>query len=274
MENNRVSIGITNSFSDVYSALSVAVGTKLAIQNQGPDEILVCIAPTATNNAGYILQPFEFLIVPAGSTGCFVKCMENPLGRISAQVGGWNVPTAQIDERVYTGLKGLTVQSFTEVNSKNGTQYEFSFVNEALAASANLDVVLTVGSKPVLIKNKDISFTGTEISSVVYKGAVFTAGTALSIYNLNTTAGFGAPLSAAKQQPTITDTGSQISANVKSYGIANQGNKTSGTFQTSGAEIVLQPNTNYLFRITNLNGEACKVSGYVSFYEGELSSEN
>lgn len=273
MENNRVSLPITNNFSNVYSVLSVAVGTKIAIQNQGADEVLVCIAATATSNAGYILRPFEFLIVPAGAPGCFVKSLDNPVGLISAQLGGWNMPNVPIDERVYTGLKAFTVQSFVESNSKNGTQYEYTVSNNAVAAGTNFDIIMTTGSKPVLIKNRQVSFTGAEVQISVFKGTVFTAGNTVNIFNLNTS--MVAPsVSSVKSSPTISNVGTQTGATTATYGTPDQGNRAIGTYGLTGTERVLAPNTNYLLRITNADTVACKVSAYVSFYEGELSSEN
>lgn len=273
MENNRVNIGITNVFSNIYSALSVAVGTKIAIQNQGADEIVVCISSIATDRAGYILRPFEYLIVPAGSPGCFVKSLDNPVGFISAQLGGWNMPGIPIDERVYTGYKAFTVQSFVEANSKNGTQYEYTAANNAVSAGSNFDIVMTTGSKPVLIKNRQISFTGAEVQVSVFKNTVFSAGTALAIYNLNT-AMVAPTVSTAKFAPTISNIGTQTGATTTTYGTPDQGNRAIGTYGLIGTERVLAPNTNYLLRVTNADTSTCKISAYISFYEGELSSEN
>lgn len=267
-----INIPSGETFTNVYTASGIALGTKLLIQNLSSSELFVSLYATAQNQ-GFVVKPYDYYIVPSGSLGCFVRNTSEYGGYISVEMGAWNAIGAPIDERVYTGLKGLTVQSFVEANSKNGTQFELSYNNNAVPAGGNFDFVLRTGSKPVLIKSRQISFTGTGVEVRVYKDSVNTDGTSVPIYNLNTDLLLGT-LVQAVTAPTITSTGTEIGARNITYGVADTLNKPIGTFTVGGNERVLKTNTNYLLRVTNLDTSPCKVSTYITYYEGEISSLN
>lgn len=274
MEDSRQNIALPQGvFVDVYNALTVAIGTKLAIQNQGTVPVVVYIGDTPIDNAGYILSTFEYLTVPASTSKCYVKAVNSMNGLISVQLGAWSIQNAPLDERVYTGLKALTVQSFNESNSKSGTQFEMCYGSANLAPSSNLDLVFSTSSKFVLVKARQISFTGTGIETFVYKGCVATGGDSVPVYNLNTDL-LLPTLSSAVINPVVTSVGTEICARTVSYGTADTLNKPIGTFTAEGSERVLSTNSKYLLRVTNRGTTACKLSIHISYYEGEISSLN
>lgn len=274
MEDSRTNITLAaNVFTNIYTALSTIVGTKLAIQNQSSDPVVVCIAASAAENKGFVVEVGQYVTIPAGSSGCFVKTVTNESGVVSVQLGGWEIPNAPIDERVYTGLKAFVVQNFIEANVKNSTQWEFATQNNSLAAGTFQDAVLIVGAQPILIKSRQIVFTGAAITAQVFEAPTYTGGTTQPIYNLNRTNPL-ACLSVMKTGVTTTVTGSQVAAPTYAYGTESQGNRAVGTFSVTGLERVLAPNTTYLLRITNNDTATAKVSTYVTFYEGEISSLN
>lgn len=274
MEDSRTNIALAaNVFTNIYTALSTAVGTKLAIQNQSSDPIVVCIAASAAENKGFVVEVGQYVTIPAGSSGCFVKTVTNESGVISVQLGGWSIPNAPLDERVYNGLKGLTVQPFIENNVKNSTQWEYASQNNALLAGTFQDAVFIVGAQPVLIKSRQIVFTGASITAQVFESPTYTGGTLASLYNLNRMKPV-ACLSQVKTGVTTSATGTQVAAPTYAYGTDSQGNRAVGTFSVTGLERVLAPNTTYLLRITNNDTATAKVSTYVTFYEGEISSLN
>lgn len=95
--------------------------------------------------------------------------MSGDAGVVAIDVGGYNIPNHGIDERVYTGLKAFAIQPFIEANVKNSTEWEFSSINSSLGAGLAQDAVFIVGSQPMLIKNRQITFTGAQITiSVAY----------------------------------------------------------------------------------------------------------
>lgn len=261
-----------SGFTNVYTASGIPLGTKLLIQNISSSPLFVCLYSTAQEQ-GFVLQPYDQYVVPSGSAGCFVKTTTGFGGTIAVEMGAWNAIGAPIDERTYTGLKALCVQPFIESNVKNGTQWEVSFENTSLASNAYSDAVMTTGNQYVLIKSRLLSFTGSEIEVSVYKNVVFTGGTPLTIYNLNTAIG-GSPLAVMKSGVTVSNTGTEIAARSHAYGTDTNVQQAVGTYNVNGLERVLQPNTSYLLRIQNQATTSIKLAGYITFYEGEISSLN
>lgn len=267
------SVKIPNTgYIDIYQELNIPVGTKLLIQNQGPAEIQIS-THTVADTDGLVTPPFSFRIIPAGSLGCFIRATTNSGGLVAVEIGGWSTIGAPTDERVYNGLKAFTVQPFIEANVKNGTQWELSFENNNVASGASVDIIKTTGSKHVLVKNRILHFTGSELDVAVYKNTIFTGGTTVPIYNLNTQIG-GTPLTTVKTAATVTSVGTEVAARVHAYGTDTNVNQAVGSFNVSGIERVLAPNTTYMLRMTNQAATAVKISGYITFYEGEISSLN
>lgn len=267
-----VPVASGSGFTNVYTASSIPLGTKLLIQNTTSSPLIVCLYATASDQ-GFVVQPLEHYVVPAGVLGCFVKTTTGFGGNITVEMGAWNVIGAPVDERVYTGLKAFTVQPFIESNVKNGTQWEVSFENTSLAAGANSDAIMVTGSQYVLIKSRLLNFTGSEIEASVYKNSTYTGGSLLPIYNLNTVIG-GAPLATVRAGVTVSSVGTEIAARTHSYGTDTNVNQAVGSFNVVGLERVLAPNSTYLLRITNQSATTIKVAGYITFYEGEISSLN
>jgi len=259
-------------FTDVYTASTTPVGTKLLIQNLSSSALLICLHSTAQEH-GIVLLPFEQFVVPAGSLGCFVKSTTGYGGVVAVELGAWNIIGAPIDYRVYTGLKGLTTQSFTEANVKNGSQWEVSFENTSLASGASSDLVMITGNQYVLIKNKSINFTGSGIEVAVYKTPTYTGGSNLSIYNLHS--GISTPpLTVFKSGATVSNAGTEMAARTYSYGSDTNANQAIGAFHAAGIERVIPPNEVCVLRVTNKAAIPIKVAGYITFYEGEISSLN
>lgn len=169
---------------------------------------------------------------------------------------------------IYTGLRALTTQSYVEANVKNGLQFEFGTAATTVATGANLDILFITGSKPVIVKDRAISFNGSGVTAVVYEVPVVSGnGTALFVGNLSRLAPQATTI-AAYQGPAVTSVGTQISAPNASVGSTAQGQSVIGTFSTGGAERILKPNTSYLLRTTNNDTSICKIAVYVTWYEG------
>jgi len=259
-------------YTNVYSTSSIPVGTKILIQNLSSSELFVCLYASAQDQ-GFVLESYAQYIVPSGSLGCFVRSTNTRGGLLAVEMGAWNAIGAPVDERVYTGLKALTTQPFIEANVKNGSQWEVSFENNSVAAGTSVDAVMTTGNQYVLIKSRQISFTGSEIEASVYKNPSFTGGSTLPIYNLNTSFSVS-PLAAIKAGVNVSSIGTEVAAKSHAYGADTNVNQTSGSYSVTGLERVLQPNTAYLLRILNQSSITVKIAGYITFYEGEISTLN
>ena len=171
-------------------------------------------------------------------------------------------------ERMMQGVGAVTTQSYTEVNIKRGVQYEASGVF-TIPAGESVDLVYISGSKPVTLKGREVFFTGENVTLSVYKNPTYTGGTSIPFYNMtqiNPVAGEAQLLGGV----TVTDAGTKILADRVLLGSTTQGSKVSTTGATEGLDHVFAPDTTYLERITNNNGDACTVSIYLTWYEGEL----
>lgn len=173
-----------------------------------------------------------------------------------------------LPEGIFTGLRAITSQSYTEANVKNGLQFEFGTQVTTLAAGANLDIVFLVAAKPIIIKDRIISFSGAGVTAVLYETpTVSNYGDAGFIANLSRISPKTTTIS-IWQNPTILAAGTQISAPNATVGSTAQGQSVISTDLTKGAERVLKPSTYYLLRVTNNDSASCKVSVYTTWYEG------
>lgn len=265
----------SKTWTNFNTGASVAVGTKVTIQNIGSGSIYIqtsSSSPSAT--AGYVLQEHEFYTAKAGGETIWLLTPDSDNINVYYTLGDNG---NYLDERVYTGLKALTVQSFSESNSKNGTQFNTQARLVSVAAGGTLDLLITTGSKPVLTKGLLVQFTGTQIETTLYKGVTASGGNTIPTYSLNTDT-FPSMQAVVKANTptafTITVAGTQVSPNEFFYGIADQGNKATPSLIAGGTERVLAPNTTYLRRIWNRGASACIIDFEATLYEGELSSQN
>lgn len=168
----------------------------------------------------------------------------------------------------FIGLRALTTQSYIEANVKNGVQYEASALNLAVAAGANIDICVTTGLRPVLIKLRKIDFNGARVEARVYKNTVFSGGTPITYYNMN----LRNPIAGSMQAfagAVVSNIGVEAGAPTFGIGSVGQGQSTSGSYATSGIERLLATQSNYLLRITNSTAAPQDISTYLSWYEGD-----
>lgn len=176
--------------------------------------------------------------------------------------------TVQTPPGIYTGTRAVTSQSYLEANVKNGLQYEFSSFNPTLASNTPQYAIFKTGSKPVILKSRIISFTGTNITADVYVNSVFTGGTQQPIYNLRTDDKAIETTVQIISGVTVTNVGNKVAATTYGVGSGGQGQNVVGSFAVSGVERILDANKEYLLEIKNTGGSTCAVAVYATWYEG------
>lgn len=181
-----------------------------------------------------------------------------------------DVDSEGVPPGLFEGNRAMTVQTYIEANVKNGVQYELSSYNPTLGAGASQDTIFTTGNKPVLVKTRLIGHDSNKmVEARVYKNTVFTpgSGTVVPFFNLSdinpVTGGV-----VVRAGATISNIGSEFGAPTYSIGSSAQAQSTVGTFQNSGFERELAPNTNYALRVTNQGTQPCQLSAYISWFEG------
>lgn len=171
-------------------------------------------------------------------------------------------------EGLFSGTRAITAQTYTEANVKNGLQFESSTPIVTVQPSTDTNVMFVTGDKPVIVKNRTVSFTGTGITATVFEGGVASSsGTQMQAYGLSRITQIPVA-SHIYYNSAMSSNGSQISASVVSMGSASNGQNTVGSFGVSGSERILMPNTVYLLKVTNTDSSACKMAVYITWYEG------
>lgn len=171
-------------------------------------------------------------------------------------------------EGLYSGLRAITIQSYTEANSKNGVQHEGSVLLQDVPGLSSNDTIFLTGALPVALKGRIINFDGVGVKGEIYTGAAYTGGTPAEYQNasdINPVAGLSQIIVGA----TVTNDGDLAFAPTYSFG--NESNQGKGGIQsTLGGEKLLKPNTAYLLRLTSLDTQAQNISSFLTWYEGGL----
>ena len=141
--------------------------------------------------------------------------------------------------------------------------YKLAPDSAPLAANANINIVLAspAGVFPHLTLN-GLCLGDAEL--YVYEGTATTGGTAFTPINRNRNYADSNPSQVAMViNPTVTSLGTELDAQIIPGGV---GKKSAGG--TAGSlEYVLKPLTNYLFRLTNVNGTSHAAFMALEWYE-------
>ena len=141
--------------------------------------------------------------------------------------------------------------------------YKLAPDSAPLAALASIDIVLAspAGVYPHLTV-EGLCLGDAEL--YIYEGTSTNGGTAFTPINRNRNYVISNPSEVAMViNPTVTAVGTEIDAEI----IPGGGGKKSGGGAAGSLEYVLKPLTNYLFRLTNVNGVAHAASLTLEWYE-------
>lgn len=270
-----VSLATDTQYYNLHTLTGYSLGSLVLVTNMTTDPLFVAQSdtqPLSDTNSFYLLDS-KSVVINTGDDPIWVKGSSGPI--IVQDYNSVILPSEAINPRVMIGMEAFTMQSFVEANCKNGTQFEAATYTPVFAAGTSKDIIAITGSKPVLIKNREFTFTGDELSTAIYRAPTYTGGTPFPYYNLsdlNPQVGEVVLLTGA----TVTSVGVQISPTYQLLGSVPQGGQavtpTNAESSLSGMERVLRPNTTYLLRTTNTSLAAMKLSSKSTWYEGHLSS--
>lgn len=168
--------------------------------------------------------------------------------------------TAGIDK---TGSVVIVDNAHHEVHE--GHMYTLHRLVEDLGNNNNIDIYLyniTKDSHTVWFHT-----CGGDALFYLYENpTVSNNGTLLPTYNINRASDNQASLSAA-HTPTVSGVGTEIIGHSIPGGT---GGNASGAMLRSGTEFVMAPGRTYLFRLTNVSGQAKDASIVIEFYEESL----
>jgi hypothetical protein len=141
--------------------------------------------------------------------------------------------------------------------------YKIAPDSAPLASTASIDIVLASPSGVFPHLTVDGMCLG-DAELYIYEGTSTTGGTAFTPINRNRNYAVSNVSQVAMViNPTVTSVGTEIDAQI----IPGGAGKKSGGGSAASLEYVLKPLTNYLFRLTNVNGAAHAASLQLEWYE-------
>ena len=169
----------------------------------------------------------------------------------------------------YTGEAAQVMQAYVEINAKRGVQYEASRRVTGLALDAVLDSVLVTDSKPLILKSRQLSYTGDGIIAEIFESPTYTGGAADPYYNLSriNPVASGVQLLAG---PTLSVTATGARAFADDYLIGNTQPQGRGGTRPTGHERIFKPNTAYLLRQRMISAQ--DIAAYLTWYSGRLDA--
>lgn len=172
------------------------------------------------------------------------------------------------------GLRAPCTQSFDEMNKKRGMQWEAAR-SLILPAGGTAYSVFKVGTKPVDLKQRILSFTGAGVIASIYRAPTYTGGTLdEGVYNMNTQFAPNTALSKIYVNPTVTNLGVKRGADIIMLGATSPSAKGQPPIAAFASNRILETETTFLLTITSLDTAAQTVAARLEFYEGELDYPN
>ena len=174
--------------------------------------------------------------------------------------------TLTIDGNVYEGNAAFTIQSYTEINSKNGTQFECQIVFENIKDDTPEYFSFTTGDDPVIIKSRGISGEFSDINYDIYRESVVTGGSSALVSNVNDRN------SVVNQVDVVLNPTVSIKGDLWSpYKIVGSGTNKSVSYGDQQGERILKENTSYVVEIINNNVSTIPTLIVdLSWYQGKL----
>lgn len=165
----------------------------------------------------------------------------------------------------YAGQRALTTQSYTEANTKLGSQF-YVRVSTTIASGATWSLGFRVGATPVLVKSRECYALAESLSLTLFKNASFSGGTITPAENYNDIAPAASTVTLVAG-PTVSNAGTQWGGSEHLYE-ANSTAQRIGASLPPGGERVLAPGVNYLVQLQNNGNGNAQVDYFLSWYEG------
>lgn len=267
-----------NTWVDIYAdaaviAAGISVGDAIKVQvaNGGLVRLVVKGSkPTSADGFNTLTPSNDLLTNATGASGAWVysPSIDSEIAVSISYMAFEPYKASDFPDGAFAGTRALTTQSYTEANSKNGTEHEGSTLLSAVAGGASNDTMFVTGALTVSLKGRVIGYTGDGVTARIFTGATYTGGTSVPYENasdINPVTGLSQIIVGA----TVTDDGTLAFAPDHLIGnTSNQGKGSTGA--VIGREKLLKANTIYLFRLTSLDSAAQDITSLLTWYEGDL----
>jgi hypothetical protein len=207
---------------------------------------------------------FEFIdLIADGAVGVVIGIVQ--------ETGASN-PMDAFPDGVFTGERAVTIQGYTEANTKRGSQFTLSTFIPALAGGATADTIITTGDKPIVIKGRVFQYDGEGVEVTVHKNPTYTGGAQLEYSGLNDI------YQDAKQVTVLGGVAVQDPGEVFIHPRVYLGSSQTGVKVVStippdvfGLETIFAPNTSYLIRTRSIDpADTQRVALFTTWYQGFL----
>lgn len=270
-------ITIGPQWVDVYTATGISVGTPLTIYCSGvPAELANSASEPAGNEVGAVVESDESVQVDGSSNGLWARSSgQSTILYVSDARGGIRaIPFS--DPRTIDGNKAVTMQPYTELNIKRGSQFYARVaypIGSEIAAAGTVKLYFETGSKTVLIKDRMFHYIGEEFELNIYGSPTgVTGGTAITISNWNLKTPQATTIVSALKGVTTTTDGTLVQDPEYFFGASATGQRTPDAIP-EGYERAIPPNSEFLVTIQNTSASTARVQYGLSWYEGPISTE-
>lgn len=175
----------------------------------------------------------------------------------------------QMPDGLFTGTRAMTVQTYTETNTKRGTQFWVQPYTDIAALTGIYDLVMTTGALPVIMRQRELVAATETTSLQVFRNPTSTGGVAVPIYNANDINPTATTV-AVQGAVTTTATGTPWGGTEYVWGQGGLLVQRAGSSLPPGVLRILAPNSKYLFRLANLGAGVSRTSLMLSWSEGQL----
>lgn len=246
------------------------------------------------NGAGAQITPTALPVVTVGALGVFSRVLvpfaksewryNGVVTSVTVDLTGTGATTAEFTiwrtddpvdcfpQEAFTGTRGLIVQPYTEANVKNGVQFSLRAawpLSDPIANGTPRKLWFKTGSKPVLIKLRELQYFAEELEIQLFKSPTgVTGGTDLTVHNYNGVAPVATTIQAKKNVAT-TSNGTEFDGGDPEYffGSNTAPQRTASSIPT-GRERVLSANTEFLVVISNTGSGSARAQYFLDWYEG------
>lgn len=183
-----------------------------------------------------------------------------------------NVPkhVANLLGGIITGLRAITVQSYSEANSKNGLQFytRLSWPKaDEIPSGETRNIIFKTTTKNALAKVRIVHYSAEEVELNIIKGVeVTTPGTAITPSNYS---GVNAAVTTVElQKDAVFTGGTPIDPEPEYYFGSSASGQRTGDSIPEGRERVLPTVETYAITIKNTGTGTARVQYYLDWYEG------
>lgn len=160
----------------------------------------------------------------------------------------------------HNGFYGAVIADEQHYKIHLGQLWQVTYYQSGLSSSDVINIGISTGSKELHLSTA-LSVSG-NATYESFKNCQFTNGTTMQPFNHNFTVS-ASPETSFFLNPSISDNGTTI----RKLFIPGGSSKGAGTTTSFGREFILSPNSKYIVRYTNIDGNSSIMDFIADFYE-------